>query len=28
LLILDSPALAARYSAYLDGLLKRYTSRQ
>jgi len=24
LLILDSPALAARYSAYLDGLLVRY----
>ncbi len=28
LLILDSPALAARYSAYLDGLLQRYTSRE
>jgi len=28
LLILDSPALAARYSAYLDGLLRRYASRR
>jgi phosphatidylserine/phosphatidylglycerophosphate/cardiolipin synthase-like enzyme len=28
LLILDSPALANRYSAYLDGLLQRYTSRE
>lgn len=27
LLILDSPALAARYSDYLDGLLNKYVSR-